>query len=275
MNRALLTLLTAASLLLCAQSAHAQELSTPTAEDDWQIIRLTDQNAVLATVPFNNGITLLARCYDSVFDVMLMGLPEARRGETSRQLTLLIDQETEEKPYVWTVGEDRTVAFSRVPAMIARELAKGGALQIIVPGERGAPRTRYVMDLGPSRSAIEETLTYCGRPLVDPRDHDATGDANGLPRGIVWTRPPRPTFPAAVLGRSPREGYVALSCAVTTEGRAADCQIESEQPPRFNLGRSVLRAVEDARLGLNDEARAAGQSLEGGTILFTVNFRMQ
>lgn len=182
MTRLLLTAITAAALSTAPVSAMAQD--APAAED-WVMTRVPDRDAVIASVPFNNGITLVSRCAGQVFDVMVMGLPEARRGDISRQLTFLVGDETDEKPYAWTVGTDRTAAFSRVPALIARSLAEGGKLQIIVPGERGAPRTRYVMDLGPSGAAVEETLTHCGRPLVDPRDDELEGDGDGLPNGIV------------------------------------------------------------------------------------------
>ena len=253
-------------------AAVSQEVEPP---EDWVISRIPDKDAVIASVPFNNGITLVTRCTGQVFDVMILGLPEARRGANSRSLTFLVGDETEEKPYVWSIGTDRTSAFSRVPAITARNLAEGGKLQIIVPGEGGAPRTRYVMNLGPSGSAIEETLTHCGRALVDPRDDQLEGDGDGLPTGIMWTRPPRPEFPSSVQGRQPVHGYVAMTCLVTAEGRLANCEIESEQPPGYNLGRSVKNSLGGARLGQSDEARAAGRRFEGAMILFTVNFELR
>jgi hypothetical protein len=266
------TVLLVTAALTRSTGASAQAALPP---EDWVVTRLADKDAVIASVPFNNGITLVSRCAGQVFDVMIMGLPEARRGTVSRPLTFLVGDETDEKPYAWTVGSDRTSAFSRIPALIARSLAEGGKLQIIVPGERGAPRTRYVMDLGPSGAAVEETLTHCGRALVDPRDDQLEGDGDGLPNGIVWARTPRPEFPSAVQGRSPVNGYVGLTCLVAAEGRLDACEIESEQPVGYNLGRSVLRSLGAARLGQTDEARAAGRRFEGAMIVFTVNFRLQ
>lgn len=274
MQRAPLFLAAFVAAIVFAPSTGALAQDAPPSED-WVLTRVADKDAVIASVPFNNGITLVSRCANQVFDVMIMGLPEARRGDISRQLTFLVGEETEEKPYAWSVGTDRSAAFSRLPAMIARSLAEGGKLQIIVPGGQGTPRTRYVMDLGPSGAAVEETLTHCGRPLVDPRDDDLEGDGDGLPNGINWIHPPRPTFPSEVQGRSPINGYVALTCLVTSEGRPGDCQIESEQPPGFNLGRSVMRSLDSSRLGQTDEARAAGRRFEGAMIVFTVNFRLE
>lgn len=270
--RSVLSALAFSAALSAFSGAAAQEAEPP---EDWIVTRVPDKDAVVASVPFNNGITLASRCTGQTFDVLILGLPEARRGSISRSLTFLVGDETEEKPYVWSVGTDRTSAFSRVPAITARSLAKGGKLQIIIPGDGGAPRTRYVMDLGPSGSAVEETLTHCGRALIDPRDDELEGDGDGLPNGIMWTRPPRPTFPDSVQGRQPIHGYVAMTCLVTAQGKPENCQIESEQPPGFNLGRSVKNSLGGARLGQSEEARATGRRFEGAMILFTVNFELQ
>lgn len=251
--------------------ALAQE---PPVGEDWQVHRAPEQKAIVAAAAFDNGITLVARCSDNVFDLILSGLPEARGKDIERQLIFIIDDEADQKPYSWTVGDDRTVAFSRVPAMIARQVAEGGNLQIVIPAEPGGRRTRYVMELTRSGSAIEETLTACGRPLVDPRDDRLEGDGDGLPNGIEWVRPPRPFFPDSPAGR-PSVGYVTVSCLVGTDGRPEECQTESEQPPGFNLGRAALRALNSARLGQNEEARLAGRPFEGAMIVFTTTFRME
>lgn len=152
MISALPALLTTA-LLATPFSAATQDAS---ASEDWTLTRIADKDTVIASMPFSNGVTLVARCSNNVFDVLLLGLPEARRGELTRQLTLLIGDETDATAYAWTVGSERSVAFSRAPAITARSLAKGGKLQIIVPARGDTPRSRYVMELGPSGSAIEE-----------------------------------------------------------------------------------------------------------------------
>jgi len=254
---------------LAPLTAHAQE--SPTGAD-WDIHRLVDQKATIATAAFNNGITLISRCSKGVFDLILTGLPSASGKESSRLLTLVLDNNVDPKPSSWLVGEDRTVAFSQIPAMLARQLATGGHLEIIAPAEPGGRRTRYIMELTRSGSAIEETLNACDRPLVDPRDLVLQGDGGALPDGIIWTRLPRPNFPN---GGTARAGYVTLSCLAGAEGRAQDCQVESEQPPGANFARAALRSMDAARLGLTDQAIAAGRPAPSGLIVFTISFRLE
>lgn len=252
-----------------AAPAVAQDAAAP---QDWVLTRVREQEALIATAPFNNGITVVARCSNNLFALILTGLPEADPSEPTRELILLVGDETEERPYAWTVASDRTAAFSRVPALTARQLIKGGSLQIIVPGPAGGRRTRYVMNLRPSESALQETLSRCGHPLVDPRDDLLFGDGKGLPSGFTWVRSPAPDFPAATVHGSVNGGTVTLSCLIRAGGRLTDCEVENEFPPGFNLGLIVRRSMGAARVGQSDEARATSQPFEGRRVLFTVNF---
>jgi len=264
-------------LLSLATPAMAQD--APATADDWTLTSVPDQKAVLATITFTSGLNVAARCVDGVYDVLIAGLPEAAGRTISRELGIQVGDQEEPYTSVWTVGTRRDTAFSRLPAVVARDLAKGGKLQVIVPSTSNAPRTRYVMDLDPSSTAIEQTLTACGRPLVDPREVRADEiDGNGqdgLPDTVQWQTMPRPEFPASVNGRSPLEGYVVLSCVLQENGRLTECQTESEQPAGYNLWRSVERSLPRARLKLSDEAAAAGRTLAGRMVRFSVNFKMQ
>lgn len=266
-------------ILATGHVAHAQDIETPTASSsplDWTVTRFTEDPALIATIQFDNGLTLVARCMDNVYDVIISGLPPAGPRERTRQIGLMLGDDTSEDTTTWTVGANASAAFSRLPAMVARRLAEGGKLQIIVPGpSAGAPRTRYVMELDPSSRAIERTLTACGRPLVDLRRAERDGDgSDGLPANIRWARRPKIEFPDAVGGRSPRLGYVVLSCVVAPQGRLTDCVTESEQPPAYNLGSAVQRALPLARVRQSDEGKAAGLPLEGRLIIFAAVFSM-
>lgn len=244
------------------------------AGEDWQIVRGAEPGSVVAAAGFDNGISLIARCSKNVFDLILTGLPEATGRDVARELIFIVDHEADEKPYAWTVGDDRTVAFSRLPALIARQLADGGNLQIIIPAPPGGRRTRYIMELSRSNSVIEEILTACGRSLEDPRDNQIEGDGIRLPTGITWRAQPRPEFPSSAFSFT-NYGYATLSCVVGAQGKPEQCQIESEQPPGFDFGRAAVRATRAARLGQSDDARAAGRPFEGELIVFTTEFRLQ
>jgi hypothetical protein len=238
--------------------------------EDWQLVEAPERKLTMAVADFSNGVTVASRCMDGDFEVTVNGLPEIRSA--SRVLRVSVGEEPLSDE-TWTVAETRTAAFSRVPAPLARRLAKGGRLNIVVPGERGAPNRRYVMELSPSPAALERTLTACGRALIDPRDAIIDRNApDGLTRGVEWVRMPRPEFPNSVRGRIALRGSVTLSCLTDDQGKAVDCVIESEHPGGFNFGKAVIRSMERARL------RAAGDdptAVTGRRFLFTTNFMMQ
>lgn len=255
----------------------AQEL--PTDADDWTLQSAPERKAVIAAINFTSGLSVAARCVDGVYDLLITGLPEASARATSRELGIQMGDAAEPYTSVWTVGTRRDTAFSRIPAVVARDLAKGGKFQVVVPATASSRRTRYVMDITPSSTAIEQTLTACGRPMVDPREVRAEEiDGNGqdgLPTSVVWQTVPRPTFPDSVNGRSPTEGYVVLSCVADEGGGLTECVTESEQPAGYNLGRSVERSLTRARIKLTDEAATTGRPLAGRMIRFAVNFKME
>jgi hypothetical protein len=245
-----------------AQEAAKREL-------DWVLTEIPERKAILAMADFDIGLSFATRCMDGQFDVTIHGLPEAR-GMTRALRITVNDEESYESS--WIIGTQRTTAFSRVPVRFARELAKGGTLQTRVPGERNKPATRYVIDLPPSVSAVEQTLTSCGKSLVDLR-YDTMLDENlsGLPQGLVWKNEPRFSFPSPSGPMMSTVGYVSVSCGVTPELRPTDCQIESEYPAGFNFGREVLRKVSSGQLKLTGENESLNPQ---ATILFNVNFRM-
>lgn len=273
----LLRFIVAFAALAAGAPALAQE--TAAQGEDWTLTSVPERKAVMATIDFTSGLAVAARCVDGVYDVLITGLPEAPRRDMSRELGMQAGNQEEPYTSVWTVGTQRGTAFSRLPAVVARDMAKGGKLQVIVPSTSGGPRTRYVMDLNPSSTAIEQTLTACSRPMVDPREARAKEiDGNGqdgLPDTVQWQTMPRPVFPESVNGRSPQEGYVVLSCVLTDAGQMTECQTESEQPAGYNLWRSVERSLPRARLKLSDQAAAAGLSLAGRMVRFSVNFKME
>lgn len=241
--------------------------------DDWTLTHLADGAGLAAGAMFDNGLTLLVRCQNGVLDLMIGGLPEATGRTGMREIGLATDSD-EPRMTTWTVGTQRSVAFSRLPALVARNLAKGGDLQIVVPTD--GRRMRYLMPLDPSSTAIEQVLTSCGRPLVDSRDNGLHGNGqDGLPTPLEWARTPRIEFPTPVGDRSPRTGYVTMTCMVGAQGRLEDCQIEAEHPGGYNLARQVLRGIRSGRVRLNEDGRAAGHPMEGQIVAFSINFVLQ
>ncbi len=264
--------LCATVLIMPTASAAQSPAPTFAPAQDWVVTRLRERDTLIASASFDNGITIAARCSGKAFALILTGLPEVDRSETMRQLILLVGEDAEEHPYTWTVASDRTVAFSRAPAILTRRLIEGGVFQVIVPGEPGGPRTRYVMSLSPSESALQQALTHCDRPVENPRDATLIGDAKGLPTGLTWERMPVVEFPSASVHGASNGGSVTMSCLVGSGRRLCECICEDEFPAGFNLSQAVRRSLGAARIGQNEEARAAGIPLEGQMVLFTVLF---
>lgn len=248
-------------ILALATAPRAQE----PAQQDWALVEAPEHDAVIAISSFDNGIILAGRCVDDVYDVTIAGLPPARGF--SRIVRVSIGDEAL-KQETWTVGEDRTIAFSRLPAPFARRLAAGGQLQIAVPATGGERGIRYVMQLPPSPSTLERTLTACGRSLVDPRDNHLERDApDGLSAGLEWALQPRLDMPDSVRGRYVTQASVTVSCEVSGNGSLIDCVIESEHPGGYGYGREVARSLRSARVRKTD-----GGVLGGQRVIFTVRF---
>ncbi len=248
--------------LTVAGPARAQE---PTSQD-WALVEAPERDAVIALTSFDNGVTLAGRCVNGVFDVTVAGLPPARGF--SRVVRVSVGDE-DLRQETWTVGEDRTIAFSRLPAPFARRLAAGGRLQISIPGTGGQRGTRYVMELPPSPATLERTLTACGRSLADPRDANLGRDApDGLSAGLDWALRPRLELPDSVRGRYVTHASVTVSCLVAGTGALTDCVIESEHPGGFGYGREVVRSLRSGRV----RSQTPDLTLGGQLVIFTVRF---
>lgn len=248
--------------MACAGQVRAQAAGS----QDWALVEAPERSAVIAITRFDNGITLAGRCVNGAFDVTVTGLPPARGY--SRIVRVSVGDE-DLRQETWTVGADPAVAFSRLPAPFARRLAVGGKLQIAIPGTDGQRGTRYVMDLPPSPTTLERTLTACGRSLVDPRDTSLDRDApDGLSGDLDWTLRPRIELPDSVRGRYLSRATVTTSCLVAETGALTDCVIESEHPGGFGHGREVVRSLRTARV----RSLAPELALGGQFVTFTVNF---
>lgn len=249
--------------LTIAGSVVAQDAS-----DDWDLIRQPETKTVFAYVPTTSGLTIGFRCVDGVYGAIIGGLPEAPRNTRVRTLNISIDGEARDTR--WLVTTNRTAAVADYPASLARGLREGGAVSIQIPGGAGDGRNlRHDLVLPASSAAIDETLTACGRPTHDPRDALLPEiEESGLPAGVSWSRPPRPTFPHTNYA----EGSAVLTCVMTPVGGLDQCEIESEFPADGRFGRAALAATGGARMLSPGETpgRYAPRM-----IAFRINFRMR
>jgi len=254
------------SSVLIAQPVHAQD-----AAPDWDLIRDERQKLIMAYTVFDVDLGITFRCVDGGYDAVIGGLPPAGDAET-RPLTLIFEaREDHPHPQTWNVAVEDTMAVSPLPAPLARQLRTGGRLQIVVPGGAGEGRNlRYDLILPASSSAIDETLTACGWPLVDPRDATLAGlDDDGLPSGLRWTRRPRPSYPSE--NRVYERGFAVATCVTQPDGRLSDCVIETEHPRDGGFGEAVLSAARRARVGPAD---GSNDPLPPTRLMFRTNFRM-
>lgn len=230
--------------LILALGAASGALAQDTPQD-WDLIRQPENRTTIAYLELSSGLTIGFRCVDGAYGAIVAGLPAARRNETIRTLGLQI-RDRPLKDTRWTVTRDRSSALADFPASLARSFREGGPVSLVVPGgAEGGRNLRYNIPLPASPAAINETLTACEKPLVDPRDELLPEVAeDGLPDGLVWERPPRPRHPA----NNYASGYAVVSCVVQPDGRVDACEVESEFPLDGRYGRNALAAMPDARV---------------------------
>lgn len=237
-------LIASACLLALAAPALAQDAAA-----DWDIARNPGERLVVAYTVFDNGLGISVRCRKGSYEALLHGLPAAPGDETSRNVGVSFG-DTEQYTQRWNVAIDRTVALSELPAPFARKLRLGGRLQLVLPDGAGPGRNlRYDLTLPASSATIDETLTACERPLVDPRDAelDALPD-DGLPADIVWVRGPRAEYPSNRYA----SGFALVTCLTSPNGALRECTVESEHPADGDFGKAVLRATRRATVGRAD-----------------------
>lgn len=253
------------ALLACAVAvpALAQDASQD-ASQDWDLVRDAEKKSVLAFTTFDVGLSVAFRCVDGSLNTVIAGLPASRQTRRTLQLGF---QDRPAYDSVWTTTTDRSVVVGDFPAMLARDFREGGSLKLTVPGGATDGRNlRFEVELPTSSGAIDEVLTSCGRPLVDPRDEImAAIPDSGLPVGMEWTRPPRPSFPRTNYA----SGFVVTTCLTTPEGRLDECVVEMEHPYDSGFGEATLRSTRRARLR---NTAQPGQPVPAQLVSFRTSF---
>lgn len=253
------------ALLACAAAlpALAQDASA-----DWDLAQDQRKKLLVAYTRFDNGVSIGTRCADGGFEAVISGLPPAGRASTRPLRIAFGDDDLSDSR--WGVATDDTIAISELPAPFARELRAGGRLRILVPD--GAPDGRnllYDLTLPASSGSIDQTLTACGRPLVDPRDAELeTLEEDGVPRNLAWAVRPQPNFPSTRYAR----GFAVATCVSNPDGSLRDCTIESEHPRDGRFGQAALAAVRRARL---QNLADPGAPLPVTRVLYKTHFLME
>lgn len=252
------------AFLACAIAlpALAQDASA-----DWDLTQDQRKKLLIAYTRFDNGITIGTRCADGGFEAVVAGLPPAGRATTRPLRIAFGDDDLVESR--WGVATDDAVAISELPAPFARELRAGGRLRILVPA--GAPDGRNLLcdlTLPASSGSIDQTLTACGRPLVDPRDAELEAlQEDGVPRNLAWAVRPQPEFPSTRYAR----GFAVATCVSNPNGSLRDCTIESEHPRDGRFGQAALAAARRARL---QNLAEPGAPLPVTRVLYKTHFIM-
>jgi len=230
-----------AVLLACAVALPALAQDAPA---DWDIFQDPGKKLLVAYTRFDNGVSLATRCADGGFEALISGLPPAGSA-ASRPLRIAFGDANLAETR-WNVAIDDTVAVADLPAPFARELRAGGRLRIVVPnGAQDGRNLMYDLELPASSASIDQTLSTCGRPLVDPRDAELEAlPEDGLPTNLKWGVRPEPRFPETRYAR----GFAVITCVTNPSGSLRDCAIESEHPRDGGFGASTLASARRARL---------------------------
>lgn len=260
------------ALVLTAMTALALPALAQDAAPDWDLAIKPEDRLTLAHTEFDNGLVLAARCQANTFQVLIGGLPEAPVAHDLMSARRKLGISFGDDPisdYGFMIGDNRHVVFSELPASLARSMRKGGRMQIVVAGAAdGGRNLRYVIELPPSNAAIDQALSACGHPLVDPRDQELEAlEDDGLPVNIAWRRRPVTDYPE---GRTFTAGFAVVSCLGRPDGRLSDCVVETEFPANGGFGDAALKATRSGRLINRD-----GGPVPLKRIVYRTNFKME
>lgn len=222
-----------AALLLAAMPV-AGPAAAQDASDDWELTADPAQRQALATLDFGDNLVAL-RCRAGALDMLLTGTPATTASYRTVRVTAgAIAGERQ----IWLTQPGQPFLAPPEPDRLARQLRPGGELDVRIEAADGEPARRYRLPIPASAASVDQVLTACARPLVEPRDLLARIEGD-----LAWTTVPTLDFPSVAASRDIKEGAVRLNCIVGPAGRLTDCRVESEQPAAVGFAESALSGI--------------------------------
>lgn len=243
---------TAVAALLAALALPAAAVAQDV--DGWDVQVDPARDLTVAGVQYAGGSALAVQCQQGVLRAVVLGLPVlADDGSRLRELEVGFDAAALEKKS-WSRANDTAAVNlgAGATARLARRLKRGGVFIVRAPGDDGRP-TRLEMPLPSDSSGVNQVLQACGVPVFEPRDDLA--EANDLLVGPNWV--PRPLMAGVPWAENVAGAEVEIGCLIASEGRIADCRVESERPHDQGVGAEVLADTSRVRLNFGDNAAAA------------------
>lgn len=234
--------------MMLASPASAQET------DGWDVETVPARQITVASLRYENGSGLAVQCRDGELNTILFGLPpgdttEPSEGYTSRRLDTGVEGATVVGH--WRASPDGTSAVRNGYARGVRQMKRGGRFVIRTVPVSNEPVRRLIFDLPADPSGLDQVLTACGRPTVDPRD-----ELRDLSEYVNVDQRHPGLSSNDTIGNSSFE----YSCIVAPGGRVRDCVIEAERPTGRGIGDRLLRSAPRARFNMGDDP----ESLVGG-----------
>lgn len=236
------------SILIAAVGIGAAAQANAQTSDDWDVSTDAGRRLTVASVEYESGALLRVQCQAGQLDVAISGLPASPAD--SRPYARSLPDGRLIQSY-WTGAPATGTLLSGEPVRDARSFKAGGALKL-ASGADAHPPLSIDLDLPSQSNGIDQVLTACGRPLVDPRDMlIAVND-------LMLEAPSLEISDKAARYSDIR---IEISCVVAA-GRLAECQSDHETPTAPEAGEDTARLANGHRLRLRDPAAAEGQLLD-------------
>lgn len=218
--------------------------SAPVMAQDWVRLENPPRGMVVASTTWPSGISIIARCDNDVFDVILPVVEKIDGVEA--QVTFAFD-DIESVTRTWPVASNGTAVFVETPTRFVRALRSAQTLKLTID-DGSPPLHRYELDIDGETSPLVDVMEACDKPLIDARDSWPLAPDSG----VTWLQRPTPRasdYPSAAINNR-ISGRATVSCVGQPDGRLDQCLIEGESPPHFGFGEAAIKVVKRGRISL-------------------------